>query len=112
MSNARDAHIDRFANLARYGLTESIQHRFMQIGANDPELVPGRVARVDGISTFVHTNSLDYRAASKSARFAHESELEIEPAQPTVGDWVLVRPGQSQDSGTRRTPAPSRPRAA
>ena len=74
--------------------------RFAQIRANDPDLVPGRVARVDGISTFVHASSSDYRAASKLARFAHENELEIEPAQPTVGDWVLVRPGPNRDSGT------------
>ena len=98
--NTRDADIDSLANLARYGLAKSIRTRFAQIVANEPDLVPGRVARVDGITTFVHTNSLDYRAASKSARFAHENDLEIEPAQPTVGDWVLVRPGQSHNSGT------------
>ena len=98
--NTRNTDIDSFANLARYGLTESVQDRFAQIRANDPDLVPGRVARVDGISTFVHANSSDYRAASKLARFAHENELESEPAQPTVGDWVLVRPGPNRDSGT------------
>ena len=59
--------------------------------------MPGRVARVDGITTFVLAESTDYRAVSTYARIAHADESEIEPAQPTVGDWVLIRPGQNED---------------
>lgn len=84
-------------NLVQYGLTEPVSARFASITSKDSELVPGRVARVDGISTFVHANSTDYRAVSTFARIAHDDEFEIEPAQPTVGDWVLIRPGENQD---------------
>ena len=85
------------ANLVQYGLTESVAAQFAAITSRDSDLIPGRVARVDGISTFVHSDSTDYRAVSTYARIAHDDEFEIEPAQPTVGDWVLVRPGQNQD---------------
>lgn len=88
---------DGYANLVQYGLTETVQARFTAIHEKDSELLPGRVARVDGISTFVHGNSDDYRAVSTFARIAHDDEFEIEPAQPTVGDWVLIRPGQDLD---------------
>ncbi|HIF73299.1 MAG TPA: ribosome small subunit-dependent GTPase A [Dehalococcoidia bacterium] len=84
-------------NLVQYGLTDAVRDRFAAICAKDSELEPGRVARVDGITTFVHSMSTDYRAVSTFARIAHDDEFEIEPAQPTVGDWVLVRPGQDQD---------------
>ncbi|MEE8046536.1 MAG: ribosome small subunit-dependent GTPase A [Dehalococcoidia bacterium] len=86
-----------YTNLAQYGLTDAVESRFKAIHEKDAELVPGRVARVDGITTFVHSNSTDYRAVSTFARIAHDDESDIEPAQPTVGDWVLVRPGQDQD---------------
>jgi ribosome biogenesis GTPase len=86
---------DDYANLVQYGLTEAVQARFIAIREKDSELVPGRVARVDGISTFVHGNSSDYRAVSAFARIGYGDELE--PAQPTVGDWVLVRLGENQD---------------
>jgi ribosome biogenesis GTPase len=88
---------DNYSNLVQYGLTDAVKKRFIAITSRDTNLVPGRVARVDGISTFVHANSSDYRAVSTFARIAHDDEFEIEPAQPTVGDWVLVRPGQNQD---------------
>ena len=88
---------DDYANLIQHGLTEAVQARFTAIRDKDSELVPGRVARVDGISTFVHGNSSDYRAVSTYARIAHDDESAIEPAQPTVGDWVLIRPGQDLD---------------
>ena len=86
---------DDYANLVQYGLTEAVQAQFIAIREKDSELVPGRVARVDGISTFVHGNSSDYRAVSAFARIGYGDELE--PAQPTVGDWVLVRLGENQD---------------
>ena len=86
---------DDYANLVQYGLTEAVQARFIAIRDKDSEIVPGRVARVDGISTFVHGNSSDYRAVSTFARIGYGDELE--PAQPTVGDWVLVRLGENQD---------------
>jgi ribosome biogenesis GTPase len=85
------------SNLVQYGLTEAVQKRLISIITKDPSLVPGRVARVDGISTFVHSISSDYRAVSTFARVAHEDEFEVEPAQPTVGDWVLIRPGENLD---------------
>ena len=86
------------SNLVQYGLTDAVRERFTAITTKDPELLPGRVARVDGISTFVHANSTDYRAVSTYARIAHEDEeIEVEPAQPTVGDWVLIRPGEDLD---------------
>jgi len=88
---------DDYANLIQHGLTEAVEARFAAIRVKDSELIPGRVARVDGISTFVHGNSSDYRAVSTFARIAHDDESEIEPAQPTVGDWVLIRPGQDLD---------------
>jgi len=88
---------DDYANLIQHGLTEEVQARFSVIRDKDSELVPGRVARVDGITTFVHGNSSDYRAVSTFARIAHDDEFEIEPAQPTVGDWILIRPGQDLD---------------
>lgn len=94
---------DSYANLARYGLTDPVRDSFARITANDPELVPGRVARIDGISTFVHANTLDFRAVSTFATIApgqDEDDSEIEPAQPAVGDWVLVRPGQENDPDT------------
>lgn len=92
-----DQPVAELANLVQYGLTESVAARFASITSKDSDLVPGRVARVDGISTFVHADSVDYRAVSTYARIAHDDEFEIEPAQPTVGDWVLIRPGQNQD---------------
>lgn len=88
---------DRFSTLVQYGLTDSVRDRFVAITNKDSELEPGRVARVDGITTFVHAGSIDYRAVSTFARIAHDDEFEIEPAQPTVGDWVLIRPGENQD---------------
>lgn len=45
----------------------------------------------------MHSVSSDYRAVSTFARVAHEDEFEVEPAQPTVGDWVLIRPGENLD---------------
>lgn len=92
-----DQPVAELTNLVQYGLTESVAARFASITSKDSDLVPGRVARVDGISTFVHADSTDYRAVSTYARIAHDDEFEIEPAQPTVGDWVLIRPGQNQD---------------
>ena len=92
-----DQPVSDLANLVQYGLTESVAAQFAAITSRDSDLIPGRVARVDGISTFVHSDSTDYRAVSTYARIAHDDEFEIEPAQPTVGDWVLVRPGQNQD---------------
>lgn len=86
-----------YSSLIRYGLTDSVKERFSTFTARDSALMPGRVARVDGITTFVHANSTDFRAVSTFARIAHDDEFEIEPAQPTVGDWVLVRPGENQD---------------
>ncbi len=87
------------ANLTHYGLTETVSDFFARITASDPELVPGRVMRVDGISTSVHTGTLDYRAVSTSAKFAlpGEGDTKAKPAQPTVGDWVLIRPGKNND---------------
>ncbi len=85
------------SNLVQYGLTDAVAEQFNTITAKDPALIPGRVARVDGISTFVHANSTDYRAVSTFARIAHDDENEVEPAQPTVGDWVLIRPGEDLD---------------
>jgi len=85
------------ADLLPFGLTETAKLQFTSVIAKDSELVPGRVTRVDGITTFVQTASIDYRAVSTLARIAHTDELEIEPAQPTVGDWVLIRPGRDQD---------------
>ncbi|MDP7484990.1 MAG: ribosome small subunit-dependent GTPase A [Dehalococcoidia bacterium] len=92
--NACDA---EFSNLAQYGLSVDVRERLIAITSKDADLVPGRVARVDGITTFVHSNSIDYRAVSTFARITHEGEFEIEPAQPTVGDWVLIRPGENQN---------------
>ncbi len=86
-----------YSNLVQYGLTDAVRSQFVEIVSKDPELVPGRVARVDGISTFVHAETSDFRAVSTLARIALEDESEIEPAQPTVGDWVLVRPGMNED---------------
>jgi ribosome biogenesis GTPase / thiamine phosphate phosphatase len=85
------------SGLIQFGLTEAVNDQFKAIIAKDSDLVPGRVTRVDGISTFVQTASVDYRAVSTFARIAHKDEFEIEPAQPTVGDWVLVRPGEEQN---------------
>jgi ribosome biogenesis GTPase len=84
------------SGLIPFGLTEAASEQFTSIIAKDAELVPGRVTRVDGISTFVQTSSVDYRAVSTFARIVHKDEFEIEPVQPTVGDWVLVRPGEAQ----------------
>lgn len=92
-----DVDVDDYSNLVQYGLTDAVQDRFSTIRSKDSALVPGRVARVDGITTFVHANATDYRAVSTFARIAHDDESEIEPAQPTVGDWVLIRPGEDQD---------------
>lgn len=89
--------VDTYSNLVQYGLTDSVKQQFIAITSRDIDLVPGRVARVDGISTFVHASATDYRAVSTLARIAHDDEFEIEPAQPTVGDWVLIRPGDDQD---------------
>ncbi|MDE0592749.1 MAG: ribosome small subunit-dependent GTPase A [Dehalococcoidia bacterium] len=85
------------SGLIQFGLTKAANDQFTAIIAKDSELVPGRVTRVDGISTFVQTATVDYRAVSRFARIAHNDEFEIEPAQPTVGDWVLVRLGEDQD---------------
>lgn len=84
--------------MIQYGLTESVKADFIQICAADSELRPGRVARVDGISTFVHADTGDFRAGSTFARNTTDVESEIDPIEPTVGDWVLVRPGDNQDS--------------
>ena len=85
-------------NLVKYGLTWAVSDHFGKITSSDPELVPGRVGRVDGISTTVHTSGQDFRAVSTSAKFAEPDEANADsdsgPAQPTVGDWVLVRPGR------------------
>ncbi|MCZ6538539.1 MAG: ribosome small subunit-dependent GTPase A [Chloroflexi bacterium] len=102
-ASASDDHSDPFVDLAPYGLTEPVSDLFAEITASDPELVPGRVVRLDGISTSVHAGSRDYRAVSTYAIFAQpggselDSEAGIEPAQPTVGDWVLVRPGHDNE---------------
>ena len=85
------------SGLIQFGLTEAASDQFTDIISQDSELVPGRVTRVDGISTFVQTSTVDYRAVSKFARIAHKNEFEIEPVQPTVGDWVLVRMGEDQN---------------
>ena len=93
-------HDDPYANLAGHGLTEAVSDLFTQIINRDPGLVPGRVVRVDGISTSVHASARDYRAVSLLAVFTRpagadaDSESDIELAQPTVGDWVLLRPGE------------------
>ena len=71
---------------------------FSQICVADSELRPGRVARVDGISTFVHADTGDFRAGSNFAQNITGTRSEIEPIEPTVGDWVLVRPGDHQYS--------------
>ena len=71
---------------------------FSQICVADSELRPGRVARVDGISTFVHADTGDFRAGSNFAQNITGNRSEIEPIEPTVGDWVLVRPGDHQYS--------------
>ena len=97
LSPSRSATSDPFENLVRYGLTDAVRQQIESITSRDPDLVPGRVARVDGISTFVHANSTDYRATSAFARVAHTDEFEIEPAQPTVGDWVLIREGEDSN---------------
>lgn len=89
---------DSFTNLLQYGLTESVKADFIQICTSDSELRPGRVARVDGISTYVHADTGDFRAGSNFAQITSDDESEIEPIEPTVGDWVLVRPGDNQDS--------------
>ena len=86
-----------YSSLAQYGLTDEVESRFKTIHEKDAELVPGRVARVDGISTFVHAGTADYRAVSTFARIVHDDEFEIEPAQPSVGDWVLIRSVKDQD---------------
>ncbi len=94
---------DPYSNLARYGLTEAVSKLFARIthiSTGDPELVPGRVVRVDGISTAVHTSTRDYRAVSTFAIFAQPDELLAGPAQPTVGDWVLIRPGRDNEPDT------------
>ncbi|MDA1279030.1 MAG: ribosome small subunit-dependent GTPase A [Chloroflexi bacterium] len=88
------------AKLIRYGLTRHVDDCFIAATKNDPALVPGRVARVDGISTFVHAIGQDFRAVSTFARIAHDDESAVEPAQPTVGDWVLVRRGQNAEPDT------------
>ena len=85
------------SGLIQFGLNKAAKDQFRAIIAKDSELVPGRVTRVDGISTFVQTATVDYRAVSKFARIAHKNEFEIEPAQPSVGDWVLVRKGEDED---------------
>ena len=85
------------ANLAQYGLTDPVQRRFEKIVSSEPELIPGRVARVDGISTFVHGVSSNYRAVSTTSPRAQAVEVDSEFIQPTVGDWVLVREGQGSD---------------
>ncbi len=53
---------------------------------------------MDGISTFVHADTGDFRAGSTFARNITYAESEIDPIEPTVGDWVLVRPGDHQNS--------------
>jgi len=88
---------DDIQNLVQYGLTDTVRDHFLAITARGSDLQPGRVARVDGITTFVHSMSIDYRAVATFARIVHDDESEIEPAQPTVGDWVLVRPGEDKD---------------
>lgn len=90
------------ANLNHYGLTETVSTLFAEIAARDPELVPGRVTRVDGITTSVQTVDREYRAVSTSAKFSSpgqpgDGDEELKPAQPTVGDWVLIRLGQKND---------------
>jgi ribosome biogenesis GTPase len=91
--------VNSYPALVKYGLTDTVNDHFAEITASDPELVPGRVVRVDGISTSVYTGNQDYRAVSTSAHFVPmaESDEAIEPVQPTVGDWVLVRPGQNNE---------------
>ncbi|MDP6668095.1 MAG: ribosome small subunit-dependent GTPase A [Dehalococcoidia bacterium] len=94
---------DQYANLVQYGLTGPVRDGFARLISRDPELVPGRVARIDGITTLVHANTRDFHAVSTFATIApgpDEDEPEIEPAQPTVGDWVLVRPGPANDPDT------------
>ena len=94
---APTSQVDPGSDLAEYGLTQAVRDQFTRIVAGDPELVPGRVIRVDGISTTVHTSGHDYRAVGTSAKFVQATESAVgdhpELAQPTVGDWVLVRPG-------------------
>jgi len=94
--NASSPYVD-LSGLVQFGLTELANEQFTAIIGKEDELVPGRVTRVDGISTFVQTAAIDYRATSTFARIADRDEFEIEPAQPTVGDWVLVRPGEDQN---------------
>ena len=97
ISSSNSASSSPFENLVRYGLTDAVQERIETIIVRDHGLVPGRVARVDGISTLVHANATDYRASSTFARIAHADDFEIEPAQPTVGDWVLIREGEGSN---------------
>ncbi len=78
--------------LTQFGLDDDSRERFNRILSSNDGLVPGRIGRVDGISNYVHCGDIDYRAVSTFARIAHDDEFEIEPVQPTVGDWVLVRP--------------------
>jgi len=105
-ASASDNRGNPYSKLTRYGLTETVSDQFARITTGDPELVPGRVVRVDGISTSVHASTRDFRAVSTLARFVQpgefdsDNEPEIEPAQPTVGDWVLVRPGQDNEPDT------------
>ena len=70
---------DSFTNLLQYGLTESVKADFIQICTSDSELRPGRVARVDGISTYVHADTGDFRAGSTFAQITSDDESEIEP---------------------------------
>ena len=95
-----------FANLAHYGLTDPVQRRFEKIVSSEPELIPGRVGRVDGISTFVHGMSSNYRAVSAASLRAQAVEVDSEFIQPTVGDWVLVREGQGSDPDVIQTILP------
>ena len=69
---------DSFTNLLQYGLTESVKADFIQICTSDSELRPGRVARVDGISTYVHADTGDFRAGSTFAQITSDDESEIE----------------------------------
>ena len=109
-ANTPGIEIQQSASLDHYGLTEPVSALFRQITDRDPALLPGRVVRIDGITTSVHTGEGEYRAVSNFAAFAstNESESNSErdeatnfgPTQPTVGDWVLVRPGQSGEPDT------------
>ena len=46
----------------------------------------------------MHADTGDFRAGSTFARNATDVGSEIDPIEPTVGDWVLVRSGDNQDS--------------